>query len=122
MYMACNVRLWEAISACPYRKQLITRFCLKSLCAFRNRHNRTPAKQMYAFRPVQAFDQAAFDSNNFRASFLKNIHMHDTASAALTEVASLLSSAVTQAIKVRDRVVVGELKEREYRRRSEGAC
>jgi hypothetical protein len=120
--MACNIGLWDAISACPHRKQSITRFCLKSLCAFRNRHNRSPAKQMYPSRPVQAFNQAAFDSNYFRSPFLKNIHMHDTASAALTEVASLLSSAVTQAIKVRDRVVVGKLKKREYRRCSEGAC
>jgi hypothetical protein len=47
--------------------------------------------------------------------------MHDTASTAFAEEASLLSSAITRAIKVRDRVIVRELKEMEYGRRSEGA-
>jgi len=43
------------------------------------------------------------------------------ASAAFAEEASLLSSAIARAVKVRDDVDVGELKERKCSRRAEGA-
>jgi hypothetical protein len=86
-----------------------------------NWHNRTPAEQMSSSRPVQAFNEAAFYSNHFWACLLKNVHVHDTASTAFAEEASLLSSAIARAIKVRDRVIVRQLKEIEYGRRSEGA-
>lgn len=100
-------------SACPRRATSVGRFCLESLCTRRNWHNRTPAEQMNSSCPIQAFNQATLDSNKLRIPLFKNVHVHDTAPTAFAEEASLFPSAIAQAIKVRDRVIVRELKERE---------
>lgn len=61
--------------------------------------------------PIQAFNQASFDGYHIWSSFVQDVHVHDSAAAALAKEASLLPPAVAHTVKVSDGVVVRELKE-----------
>lgn len=72
--------------------------------------------------PIEAFDDAAFDTHDVWTTSFEDVHVHDPAAAALAEETSLLSPAVAGTIKVRDEFVFRKVEEGKDSGRAKCAC